>query len=79
MFDQKIGVVGFDASDLHDMRVERAIKFRTEGHDAAPIRIAAGRLRDKVGIGDILGNDAHATHLGLQPGCRDGERLDGSP
>src|SRR3546814_9550586 len=46
-----------------------------EGHQLAPVRLAARRLRRRVGVGDILGDHAQARALGTQAGSGNVQRL----
>jgi hypothetical protein len=72
----EIGPIGLDVAELDDMGVERAIELGRKRHDLAPVRVAAGRLRSGIGVGDILGDDLHAANLRMQAGGGDGQRFD---
>jgi len=44
--------------------------------NSAPIKFGAGALGARIGIGDVLGDDAHAPGLAAQAGGGDGDALD---
>ena len=61
---------------LDELGIERAVEMALEGRDLAAIGLGAGALRAGIGIGDVLGDDAHASGLAAQTGSGDGDALD---
>ena len=68
-------VVGYLA-ERHDVRVEVAVKLGAEGDDAAPVWIAAGLARRRIGVGDVFRDDAHAAGFRAHPGRGNRDRFD---
>ena len=75
MLDAKFGRIGLDAAERDDLGVERAVHLALEGRHPATVRLGARRGRGRIGVGDVLGDDAHASGLGAQSRCRDRNRF----
>src|SRR3954471_6891496 len=74
VFGTEIGLVGLDPAEGDDLRVECAVERGGEGRHLAPVRIAAGALRGRIRICDVLRDHPHAPGLRPQTGGRDRHR-----
>jgi hypothetical protein len=59
--------VGFDTAERDQAHAEFTVELGSESHDAAPVGIAPGRLGGRIGVGDVLGDEAHRPACARMP------------
>jgi len=66
--------VDADRFDVDHIGAERSVHLTLKGDSLTSVGVRARRGPGRLGVGDILRDDAKPRRLGLKPGCGDAER-----